>query len=72
MEKSMLVGYLRKSKNGMSITISIDMKALKEIGNFYSNNGKDFITLISNTNKVEEVINGDRQVVSVCYLKKED
>ena len=65
--ESKLVGYLRKSNNGGALKLSLDVDALEDAER-YESNGREYISLIANLEKVEEIIDGSREVTSICYL----
>jgi len=67
-QKSQLVGYLRKKRG--SLTISLDLDTLRKLTGTECN-GRQFITLFSNAEKVNQILNQDREVTSVCYLKED-
>ena len=71
MAESKLVGYLRKSKGGCALNLSIDAQAFSEAEKFSSRDGREFVSLITNIPKVEEIISGDREVTSICQLVDE-
>ena len=69
MVESKLVGYLRKSQSGSALKFSIDAKAFSEAETFSTKDGREFVQLIANIPKVEEIISGDREVTSLCQLQ---
>ena len=68
MNKSMLVGYIRKSKAGGALKLSIDAEAFKKAEQYASADGRQFVQLIVNADKVGQIISGEREVTSVCQL----
>ncbi len=71
MVESKLVGYVRKSNGGAALKLSIDAQAFSEAEKFSSRDGREFVQLIANIPKVEEIISGDREVTSICQLVDE-
>lgn len=69
--ESKLVGYLRKSNNGGAIKMSLDVEALEDVERYETKDGREYISLIANLGKVGEIIEGDREVTSICYLTDE-
>ncbi|MBA3045980.1 MAG: hypothetical protein FP824_07185 [Euryarchaeota archaeon] len=69
--ESKLVGYMRKSNNGESLKMSLDVEALEDVERYETKDGREYISLIANLNRVEEIIEGDREVTSICYLVDE-
>ncbi len=68
MAESKLIGYVRKSKGGCALKLSIDAKAFSEAERFSTKDGREYVQLISNIPKIEEIISGDREVTSICQL----
>ena len=71
MTESKLIGYVRKSNKGTTLNFSIDTQAFSEAEKFSSRDGREFVQLITNIPKVEEIISGDREVTSICQLVDE-
>ena len=69
--ESKLVGYIRKSNDGGALKMNLDVDALEDAERYETQGGREYISLIANVNKVEEIINGDREVTSICYLVDE-
>jgi len=68
MSESVLVGYVRKSKAGGALRMSIDVSAFEKAERFQSGDGRDFVSLIANVDKVEQILSGDREVTSLCQI----
>jgi hypothetical protein len=69
--ESELVGYLRKSANGGALKMSISADAFDNAQKYNAKDGKEYVNLVVNLSKMQEVINGDRAVTSVMYVRKE-
>jgi len=68
MQKSTLVGYMRKSNGGGALKLSISSEAFQNAQRYASKDGKEYVNLIVNLAKTQEVISGERAVTSVCQL----
>ena len=68
MVNSKLVGYVRKSAAGSALKLSIDVEAFNEAEKFSTKHGREFVQLVVNLPKTEEIISGDREVTSICQL----
>jgi hypothetical protein len=66
--QSQLVGYVRKSKGGGALRLSIDSAAFSKAETYSSADGREFVSLIANVEKVQGIIDGDREVTSLCQL----
>ena len=68
---SELVGYLRKSQNGEALKMSISVEAMENAQRYSGRDGREYVSLVANLPKTQEVINGERAVTSVMYLGKD-
>jgi len=66
--KSQLVGYVRKSKSGGALRMSIDAEAFAKAEKFACKDGRQFVSLIANAEKVNQILQGAREVTSLCQL----
>ena len=70
--KSQLIGYVRKDRNGSSLRISIDREAFMRALSFNGLDGREFVSLICNADKVGQILNGEREVTSLCQLIEQE
>lgn len=63
-----LIGYVRKSKAGKALNISLDKAALDAAETYDSGDGRVMIPVVLNLNKVQEIIAGDREVTSISQI----
>ena len=68
MVESQLVGYVRKSRNGGALRMSIDAEAFAKAERYKSKDGREFVGLIANVDKISQILVGDREVTSLCQL----
>jgi hypothetical protein len=68
MAQSQLVGYVRKSRKGGALRMSIDAKAFAKAERYRSQDGREFVSLIANADKISQILEGDREVTSLCQL----
>ena len=68
MVESQLVGYVRKSRGGGALKMSIDAEAFAKAERYKSQDGREFVSLIANVDKVSQILKGDREVTSLCQL----
>lgn len=66
--QSELVGYVRKSKSGNALKVSISAEAFDSAQRYLSQDGKEYVGLIINLAKVQEILNDTRDVTSVCQV----
>ena len=70
--KSQLVGYVRKSKGGGCLRMSIDAEAFEKAERYAANDGRQFVSLVANVEKVNQILGGEREVTSLCQLVDEN
>lgn len=68
MVTSQLVGYVRKASDGNTLRLSIDVGAFEKAEKFSTNDGREFVSLVMNPDKVIDIINGEREVTSLCQI----
>ena len=68
MSESKLVGYVRKSKAGGALRLSIDVSAFESAQRYQSGDGRDFVSLIANADKITQILEGEREVTSLCQI----
>ncbi len=71
MVQSELIGYVRKSRNGNALKLSISAEAFENAQRYLSQDGKEYVGLIVNLAKVQEILDDTRDVTSVCQIKDE-
>ena len=69
-QKSQLVGYVRRTKNG-TLKFSIDVEAFEKASKYQAKDGRQFVSLVANADKVNQIIGGGREVTSLCHLVEE-
>ncbi len=68
MPRSELIGYVRRNKDGTAILLSLSMEAIKESEKYDSADGREYVGLIINLERLVDVARGGREVTSVCQL----
>ena len=70
--ESTLVGYVRKSKAGGALRFSVDVEAFNKAEKYSSNDGREFVALIANVDKVQQILADEREVTSLCQIVNDD
>lgn len=65
--QSELVGYIRKPPTGNHLKLVISAKAFDEAEKYQAQNGEEFVYLTLNTTRIQEIIDGQREVTSICH-----
>lgn len=68
MSESTLIGYVRKSKGGGALKLSIDVTAFEKAEKYSSSDGREFVSLIANLDKISQILEGEREVTSLCQI----
>ena len=66
--ESELIGYARKSRNGNALKLSISTTAFEEAQRYSTKNGEEFVGLILNVDHVYQLLEGEKDVTSICQL----
>jgi hypothetical protein len=72
MVQSELIGYVRKSRSGNALKLSISAEAFDSAQRYLSQDGKEYVGLIVNTAKIQEILDDSRDVTSVCQIVNEE
>ena len=68
MPRSELIGYIRRSKNKQALKVSLSVAQFEEAERYKSADGTEYVGLIINLERTRDVIDGARDVTSVCQL----
>lgn len=67
--KERLVGYVR-GRDGF-ITVAIDKEMFSKVKPYQSSDGREFVRLKANMDKVKEIIEKEREVTSLCSIEED-
>lgn len=68
MVQSDLIGYVRKTKDGQHLKLSISAEAFDNAQRYLSQDGKEYVALVVSLGKVHEILDGTRDVTSICQI----
>jgi hypothetical protein len=71
MVQSELIGYVRKSRNGNALKLSLSAEAFDSAQRYLSQDGTEYVGLIISMAKVQEIMDDTRDVTSVCQIMDE-
>ena len=60
-----LVGYMRKSESGKALKMVIGVEAFLEAERFEGEDGYEYVELIMKSERVKDIIAGEKEVTSV-------
>ena len=68
MVESQLMGYVRKSKNGNALNISISVDAFERAEKESCRDGQEFVRMIVNTEKIKKLIDKEIEVTGISQI----
>ncbi len=68
--KSELVGFVRMSRTGGAIKVSVSKEAFGNARTYLSQNGEEFVPLVINLNHLESLISGEKEVTSISQIEQ--
>lgn len=68
MAESKLMGFVRKTKNGNGVTVSVDTEAFKDAERYETKAGKEFVSMVISIAKLQQVINGEKEVTAANQI----
>ena len=63
-----LIGFVRKSKSGNALNLSVSVDAFEKAERYTSSKGGEYVSLVIRLSKLWDLINGRREVISVNQL----
>lgn len=66
--KSELVGFVRMSRTGNAVKVSISKDAFTNARSYLSQNGEEFVPLVINLSQLEQLISGEKEVTSISQI----
>jgi len=64
-----LMGYVRKSRNGKAIKISVAREAFESAKTYRTKNGDEYVDLVIRLEKLMEVVNGNAEVTAAVHFE---
>ena len=66
--RSLLVGYVRKSNAGGALKISINNDAFSDCSTYVTSDGQTYVPLVISLNALNRVIEGERAVTTISQM----
>lgn len=67
--KSELVGFVRMSRTGNAVKVSISKEAFDNARSYLSQNGEEFVPLVISLSHLECLISGEKEVTSISQIE---
>ena len=68
MTKTDLMGFVRKSKNGNALKISISTEAFDKAQRYTTQDGQEFVAMVIPLSRIQQVLDGYKEVTSVAQI----
>ena len=66
--RSLLVGYVRKSNAGGALKISINSDAFSDCSTYVTSDGQTYVPLVISLNALNRVLEGERAVTTISQM----
>ena len=68
MTKTDLMGFVRKSKNGNALKISISTEAFDKAQRYTTQDGQEFVAMVIPLSRIQQILDGYKEVTSVAQI----
>ena len=62
------MGFVRRSNNGGALKISVSEEAFEKAQRYETSDGKSYVGMIINLNKLRNILTGDQEVTNISQL----
>ncbi|MBN1389033.1 MAG: hypothetical protein JXA22_00140 [Candidatus Thermoplasmatota archaeon] len=66
--ESRLMGFVRRSRNGGAIKLSIARDAFSSAEKYQSSDGTEYVGMVINLNKLRSLLTGEQEVTAISQL----
>ena len=66
--ESRLMGFVRRSRNGGAIKLSIANEAFSTAEKYQSSDGTEYVGMVINLNKLRNLLTGEQEVTAISQL----
>ena len=66
-----LCGYVRKGISENTLRINLSWEALMDAERYVGKDGKEYVSLVANSERIKHIINDEKEVTSVTQIKEE-
>ncbi len=67
--RSVLVGYVRKSNAGGALKVSINSDAFSDCSTYVTSDGQTYVPLVVSLNALNKVLQGERAVTTISQMQ---
>ena len=67
--RSVLVGYVRKSNAGGALKVSINSDAFSDCSTYVTSDGQTYVPLVVSLNTLSKVLQGERAVTTISQMQ---
>ena len=66
---STLLGFIRKSNDGIALKLSIHRQSFEDAPKYTTKNGEVFVQMLVNLDSVQKIIDEEKEVASVSIVE---
>ena len=67
--RSVLVGYVRKSNAGGALKVSINSDAFSDCSTYVTSDGQTYVPLVVSLNALSKVLQGERAITTISQMQ---
>lgn len=65
---STLMGYVRRSRNGGALKVSVSRNAFESAARYRTQDGTEYVGMIINLNKLRSLLSGEQEVAAISQI----
>lgn len=69
---STLMGYVRRSRNGGALKVSVSRNAFENATRYRTQDGTEYVGMIINLNKLRSLLSGEQEVTAISQILGEE
>ena len=69
MTEAELMGYVRRSKKGGALNVSVSTDAFARAERYQTQDGKEYVGMIINLSSVQDLLEGRKEVTGISQIK---
>ena len=66
--ESKLMGFVRRSRNGGALKVSVNQNAFESAERYHTSDGTEYVGMIINLNRLRNLLNGEQEVTAINQI----
>jgi hypothetical protein len=66
--ESKLMGFVRRSRNGGALKVSVNQNAFESAEKYQTSDGTEYVGMIINLNRLRNLLNGEQEVTAINQI----